>query len=224
VIFLPVACAVLGYLVGSFLPPLVERLAGRELSGVRARPRVARVITALVFGLLAARLGPSPDLPAFLYVGAVGVALAFVDLEVRRLPNSLTYPSYPVAVALLGAAAATLDDGEPLTRALLGMVALYAFYLLLLLIHPAGMGWGDVKLAGVLGLYLGWLGWSAVAVGAYAAFLLAGIVGVGLLAARRAGRRSKLPFGPYMLVGALLALFAATPIVTWYQSLLAPTA
>jgi leader peptidase (prepilin peptidase)/N-methyltransferase len=84
------------------------------------------------------------------------------------------------------------------------------------------MGFGDVKLAGVLGLYLGWLGWAPLAVGTLAAFLLGGIVGVALMAGGRAGRKTALPFGPSMLAGALIALFAAAPIADWYTSILLP--
>lgn len=86
------------------------------------------------------------------------------------------------------------------------------------------MGGGDVKLAPLLGFYLGWLGWDAVAVGAFAGFLLGGVVGIALLAARTATRKSRIPFGPYMLAGAFLAVFAAAPVADWYTSLLLPTA
>jgi leader peptidase (prepilin peptidase)/N-methyltransferase len=86
------------------------------------------------------------------------------------------------------------------------------------------MGFGDVKLALLLGLYLGWLGWSSLAVGAFAGFLLGGIVGAALMLARRANRKTRMPFGPYMLAGAFLAVFAAAPIAHWYTSLLIPTA
>jgi leader peptidase (prepilin peptidase)/N-methyltransferase len=201
-----VACTALGFAVGSLLPDLVRRLIHGELTGLRARPRLAEVLTAVVFAVLAIRLGPAAELPAFLYVGAVGVALAFVDLEVRRLPNALTMPSYLVAGGLLGAAAWAEDAGDAFVRAVIGMVALYAFYFLLLLIHPAGMGWGDVKLAGVLGLYLGWLGWGTLVSGAFLGFLLGGMTGVALMAIGRATRKSTIPFGPYMLLGALAAV------------------
>jgi leader peptidase (prepilin peptidase)/N-methyltransferase len=89
-------------------------------------------------------------------------------------------------------------------------------------VHPAGMGYGDVKLAGLLGLYLGWLGWGPVLVGTFTGFLLGGLVGVALLVTRRAGRRTAIPFGPFMLGGAMLALFFAGPVTSWYTSLLVP--
>jgi leader peptidase (prepilin peptidase)/N-methyltransferase len=86
------------------------------------------------------------------------------------------------------------------------MLALYGFYFVLALIYPRGMGFGDVKLAGVLGLYLGWLGWAEVVAGAFLGFLFGGVVGGVLLLVRRAGRKSMIPFGPFMLAGALVAI------------------
>src|SRR4030095_12011077 len=118
----------------------------------RGLPRAALfpVVAAVVFGALAARFGLSAELPAFLYLGAIGVALAAIDLAHHRLPNTLVLPSYPVGLVLLGAAAATRGDGDAYLRALAGMAVLYGAYFLLLLAHPAGLGFGDVKLAGLL--------------------------------------------------------------------------
>jgi leader peptidase (prepilin peptidase)/N-methyltransferase len=82
------------------------------------------------------------------------------------------------------------------------------------------MGFGDVKLAGLLGLYLGWLSWSSVVVGTLAGFLFGGLVGAALLVARKAGRKTAIPFGPYMLAGAMFAVFAASPVANWYLSLM----
>jgi leader peptidase (prepilin peptidase)/N-methyltransferase len=98
---------------------------------------------------------------------------------------------------------------------------LYVFYWVLAL---WGMGGGDVKLAPLLGLYLGWLGWSSVAIGAFAGFLLGGVVGVLLMTLRGAGRKTRVPFGPMMLAGAVLAVFAAAPVAHWYSNLLVPVA
>lgn len=162
--------------------------------------------TAVVFVLFAARIGLEPELPAFLYFGAIGVALALIDLDVKRLPNVIVLPSYVVAAVLLGAAAIFGNDWGSYLRAGLGMAALFAFYFVLALVYPAGMGWGDVKLAGVLGAYLGWLGWAEVVTGAFLGFLFGGLVGMVLMVIGKAGRKSKIPFGPFMLVGALVAV------------------
>jgi leader peptidase (prepilin peptidase) / N-methyltransferase len=175
-------------------------------TGISVRYPLVEAGTALVFAVLTLAIGLEPELPAFLYLGAVGVALAMIDIDVKRLPNAIVLPSYLVAAALLTVAAAVDGRWEDLLRAGLGMVALYAFYFLLALVYPAGMGFGDVKLAGVLGLYLGWLGWAEVVTGGFLGFLFGGVVGGGLVLVRRAGRKSKIPFGPFMLAGALVAI------------------
>ena len=175
-------------------------------TSISARYPAVELATAAVFVLLTIRLGADAALPAFLYLGAIGVALCMIDIDVRRLPDQIVLPSYLVGVVLLGGAAAVTGSWGDLVRALIGMAVLYAFYFLLAFIYPAGMGFGDVKLAGVLGLYLAWLGWSELVVGAFLGFLLGGVVGLVLMLTRRAGRKSQLPFGPYMLVGALLAI------------------
>jgi leader peptidase (prepilin peptidase) / N-methyltransferase len=95
---------------------------------------------------------------------------------------------------------------------------MWVLFLAIRLLGP--MGWGDIKLAPLLGFYLGWLGWGAVAVGTFAAFLLGGVVGVALLLARVAKGKTRVPFGPYMLAGAFVAVFAAAPIADWYLNLI----
>jgi leader peptidase (prepilin peptidase) / N-methyltransferase len=139
---------------------------------------------------------------------------------VRRLPDVLTLPSYPVGIALLGAAAAIDDDWWRFERALIGMAALYAFYFLLAMISPRGMGFGDVKLSGVLGLYLGWIGWGALAVGAFAGFALGGVTSIALVLFAGAGRKTKVPFGPFMIAGAFVGIFAGEGLAHAYNSLL----
>jgi leader peptidase (prepilin peptidase)/N-methyltransferase len=191
---------------------------------ISARYPLVELATALLFVAVAARFGPTPMLAAYLYLAAIAVALTLIDLDVRRLPNSIVLPSYVVGALLLVLSAAAHADWRPAARGLLGMAALWLFYFALAWMYPGGMGFGDVKLAGLLGLYLGWLGWSAVVVGAFAGFLLGGFVGVALLLTRVANRKTAMPFGPAMLAGALLAMFAAGPIAAWYGSLLSATA
>ena len=160
---------------------------------------------------------------AYLYFAAVSIALVLIDIDTHRLPNAIVLPSYVVAAALLAVAALLGGDWAALLRAGLGMAILYAFYFVIRLIRPRGMGGGDVKLAGVIGIYLGWIGWSALAVGAFAAFLFGGIVGLALIAARRAGRKTAIPFGPYMLIGAWTGVIAGEAIGTWYLNLYSGT-
>lgn len=190
---------------------------------ISARYPLVEAATAALFVAVAAKFGLSWELPAYLYLAAVAIALAAIDLDVKRLPNAIVLPSYLVAAALLVPVAVLHGDWAAIIRGLVAAAALWVFYKALASVSR-GMGGGDVKLAPLLGFYLGWLGWSAVAVGAFAAFLLGGIVGIGLMAFRLAGRKSRIPFGPYMLAGAFLAVFAAAPIADWYLTLLVPTA
>jgi leader peptidase (prepilin peptidase)/N-methyltransferase len=184
--------------------------------GISVRYPLVEAGTAAIFAVLTLRIGLDPALPAFLYLGAVGVALAMIDLDVKRLPNVIVLPSYIVALVLLTGAALVQGELSPLLGAVLGMAALFALYFLLALVYPAGMGLGDVKLAGVLGLYLGWLGWAEVVTGAFLGFFFGGLVGMALMVGRRAGRKSQIPFGPFMLVGALAAILWGAPLADLY--------
>jgi leader peptidase (prepilin peptidase) / N-methyltransferase len=174
---------------------------------------------AVLFAVMALRFGLDPALPAYLYLAAVGLALALIDLDVKRLPDVLTLPSYPVAVVLLGLAALLGSDSGSFPRAVLGGVAMFALYFALCFAYPAGMGFGDVKLAGVLGLYTAWLGWGVWAAGLFLGFLYGGLVGVLLVALRRGGRKTQLPFGPFMLLGVLTVVLVGQPLIDAYLSL-----
>lgn len=186
---------------------------------ISARYPAVEAATAVLFAVMALRFGPDPVLPAYLYLAAVGLALALIDLDVRKLPDALTLPSYVVVATLLALGAALGSDSGHLVRALLGGVAMYAFYFALRFAYPAGMGFGDVKLAGVLGMATGWLGWGAWAVGLFAGFVFGGVFGVALIALGRAGRKSKVPYGPFMLLGTLLAVLAGQQLAGAYLAL-----
>jgi len=155
-------------------------------------------------------------IPAYLYLAAIGVALALIDLDVRRLPDAIVLPSYPAAAALLALASWGVGDWVALLRAAEGGAALWVLYLGLSLVKQGAMGFGDVKLAGILGAYLGWLGWGDLAVGAFAAFFVGGLVSVGLLLAKKAGRRTAIPFGPWMLTGAAIGIAVGGPVWAAY--------
>ncbi len=194
-------------------------LRGRCRScGARISPRypLVELTTALLFAGVTARVGIGWDLPAFLYLAAIGVALTLIDIDVKRLPNAIVLPSYGVVALLLLLPAVADAAWSAYLRALFAMAILYVVYLALALVYPGGMGFGDVKLAGVLGLYLGWVGWAAVTVGLFAPFFLGAAASLVLIAARRAGRKSEIPFGPYMIVGALVALLWGPPLVEAY--------
>lgn len=175
--------------------------------------------TGVLFALTAWFAGPSWILPALLYLVAISVALALIDIDTKRLPNAIVLPAYPVALALLSLASwnpGGESDWSALVRALIGAAALFLVYFVMVIVYPAGMGFGDVKLAGVLGLYLGWFGWGALVIGWFSAFLLGGIFSVGLLLAGRAGRKSGIPFGPWMLLGAWVGIVVGEPLWSLY--------
>jgi leader peptidase (prepilin peptidase)/N-methyltransferase len=168
--------------------------------------------TATLFVAITVRFGLSAQLPAYLYLAAIGVTLAMIDFDVRRLPDSIVLPSYVISVLLLMPAGAVTGDWWVATRSLLGMAALWTIYMILALAYPNGMGFGDVKLAGVLGLYLGWLGWGALLIGGFGAFLIGGLGGTALIASGRASRNTAIPFAPCMIASAVLAVLVAVPI------------
>jgi leader peptidase (prepilin peptidase) / N-methyltransferase len=170
-------------------------------------------------------------LAACAYFSVIAVRLTVIDVRHHLLPDRIVVPSYAIAgLLLLGAAASQLLPGGqaiadqavgghlvgatggaglfgvPGLRVLAGGAALWLFYFLLHAVYPPGMGFGDVKLAGVLGMYLGFLGWGHVFAGTFAAFILGGLWSVGLLAARRGNLQSAIPFGPFMLAGTAAAM------------------
>ena len=174
--------------------------------------------TGLLFAVMALRFGSDPALPAYLYLAAVGVALALIDLDVQRLPDALTLPSLAVAGVLLSIAAIAGDDMDALLRALIGAVVLGAFYFAVWFAYPAGMGFGDVKLAPTLGAYLGFLGYGVLTCGAFLGFLYGGLIGVGVILFKEGGRKTKIPFGPFMVLGALTAVLVGQDLVDAYVS------
>lgn len=176
-------------------------------NGPRYAPHIAApVVTALGCAALAAATGARPELAVWLILAPVGVLLATIDRRVHRLPDQLTLPAAAAAVALLGLATLVPEHGGAWLSALLGGAVLGAFYFLLFLINPNGMGFGDVKLALSLGVALGWYGWAVVFAGGFAGFLFGAVYGLGLVLTRRAGRKTGIPFGPFMIAGALLGI------------------
>lgn len=230
-----IVSALLGLLAGAFAPEIIRRLpdpppgdldAARERGDAAEpapdlrhpphvlyrdlaaqpglRPAMA-LATGGVWALLGWARGSQADLPAFLLLGAVAVMLTYIDIRVHRLPDLLTLPTLAAGALLLLASAFVAGEWGAYLRGWLAALALFGGYLVLAMIRPSDLGFGDVKLAAVLGLYLGWLGWGTVVVGAFLGFLFGALAGIALLATRRATRRSAIPFGPYMLLGAIVA-------------------
>ncbi|MEV6551671.1 A24 family peptidase [Streptomyces sp. NPDC051597] len=155
---------------------------------------------------LAATTGPRPELAVWLLLLPPAALLAAVDARVNRLPDVLTLPLAAAAALLLGAAALAPHPAGSWRHALLGGLALGGGYFVLFLLHPAGLGFGDVKLAVGLGVVLGWYGWGILLTGAFAGFAAGGAYGLGLILARRADRGTAIPFGPFMIGGTYLGL------------------
>ncbi len=156
-------------------------------------------------------------LPAFLYLAAVSVALAVIDVQHRRLPFWIVVPSWWIAGGLLGAAALLMGRGDAAVRMVLGGLAYWVVYRLLYgLGRGRWIGFGDVRLAGLLGVYLAWVSWGVLAVGAYLAMLVAGAVFVALLLARRVNLKTALPYGPSMVAGAWLSLIFGPQLLSTY--------
>lgn len=195
--------------------PLVELFTALSFAGIAAWQLNALMATTTPTDALAVLLVTI----ALLSFAAISIALAAIDLDTHRLPDAIVLPSYGVLGALLAGAAIATGDLEAAARAAAGAGILFAGYLALALISPRGMGMGDVKLAGVIGLMLGWFGWAALAVGTLAAFLLGGLVGIGLILARRASRNTGIPFGPWMLGGAWVGILLGEPIARGYLAL-----
>lgn len=156
------------------------------------------------------------QLAAFLPFFWVLVALSLIDLEHKILPNAIVYPSVVAAIPLLAAIAALGPGLDAWVRALLGGAAGAGGFLVVALISPAGMGMGDVKLAGLIGLFLTYLGWGRLVVAFFAAFAVGAVVGIGLMVVGRAGRKTAIPFGPFMALGAIVsALVGETILDAW---------
>ncbi|GAB3281727.1 A24 family peptidase [Kineosporia babensis] len=219
------ACPTCGELISGFdNVPVLSWLLLRGRSRccqerISLRYPVIEILTGVAFAAVALWKGWSWEVPGLLYLAAIGIALAVIDFDVHRLPNAIVLPSYPITAVLLVVAA--LGEGVPgaLAGAAIGGVAMYVFYFVLMFVYPSGMGFGDVKLGGVLGLYLGWYGWEEAVVGGFAAFLLGAVVGLGAILFAGATRKSMIPFGPFMLAGAGLGLVYGTPLVDWYLGL-----
>jgi leader peptidase (prepilin peptidase)/N-methyltransferase len=203
-------------------------------TAISARYPIVELATGGFFALVAAVVWPWTAVPteaaplvaallelvAFLWLAGASVALAVIDVEHHRLPDAIVLPSYAVGLVLLGASSALSGEWDALLRGVVGLVALFVFYLALALVKPGAMGFGDVKLAGVLGLWLGWLGWGELVVGAFAAFVLGGLFSIVLLATRRAQRTGGIPFGPWMLAGAWVGVLVGGTVAASYLQLL----
>lgn len=192
----------LAFAAGSLAGSVAKLIVSRAPTELPVRDLFIELTVAVTWLLTVARMGLRPDLPPFLAFMTTLVILSAVDLEHRRIPNRILGPMAIVAIVLLSAAAITYGRPELMTRTGLGALAYFGPMLLLGLIIPSSMGMGDIKLAGYLGLHLGWFSLTHVLVGAFLGFLVGAVIGVGLMIAGKKGRKDYVPFGPSMALGA----------------------
>ncbi|HZN15577.1 MAG TPA: A24 family peptidase [Acidimicrobiales bacterium] len=214
-------CAVVGAAAGPYLALVADRIPERKPlrgDGLRTRDTVAVTIAAAVlFGAVGLRFGAVWAVPAFLVFTACLVVVTVTDLRLFLIPNRVVYPTLAATVVLLGGAAAIGHDAHALRRGAIGGLVAWAALLVLHLINPRGMAFGDVRLAAVIGAYTGWLGADHVVLALVLGFVAAALVGLALIATRRRSAKDPVPFGPFLAVGAMAAVLFGHAIIRWYS-------
>ena len=170
----------------------------------------------VLFVAAAVRLGSTWQLPAFCVFFASLLALSVIDLEHLIIPNRIVYPTLATIIPLLALAAAADGSWGQLQDAAIGGAAGFGALLAIHLVSPGGMGFGDVRLAGLIGVMLGWLGLRYLLLALFIAFLLAAVVGVGLIVTGLRSRRDAVPFGPFMAMGAVVAVLWGHALLVTY--------
>ncbi|QWF20313.1 A24 family peptidase [Nocardioides sp. LMS-CY] len=217
-----VVCGVAGLGVPALISRIPEPASAApddppRYTPVAARPGLAwraALVSAAAGGLVGASLGLVWPLLYLLPLVPVAVALGVVDLHTHLLPTRVIWPTLG-ATALLAVVAALLDgDGDALVRAAVGGLIVFVCFHALWWVYPAGMGYGDVRLSALVGFALGYLGWAELVVGVYGAFLVFALLGVvrALVRRDRGALRTPLPFGPFLLVGALGGVTLGDPV------------
>jgi leader peptidase (prepilin peptidase)/N-methyltransferase len=174
---------------------------------------LVELATAALFAGTAARFGFNWDLPAFLAFQAGLLALAYIDFERMLLPKAIVYPHLAIVGALLVLAAAATGQWHDLLVGVLCALGWFVTFFALNAISPRLLGFGDVRLALVLGLALGWLGVRYVLLGFFAANIIGAIIGIALIATKRISRKQQIPYGVFLAMGAALAVFAGPELL-----------
>ena len=205
-------------LVGLLVGVIVEGIAtGRSLQSIRTNPGrtpVVAIATGLLFAVTPLAVDVDWVLPAYLWFVAVTVTLTLTDLDTKLIPNRILFPGTAVGFVLL-MGGAIIEDG-PILRPLAGGAIYFVLLLVLALIARGGFGFGDVKLAFLLGLFTAYQSWETLIVAIFAAFLLGGLVSAILVVFRIRSRKDSIPFGPYLVGGAYLAIVWAGTLASWY--------
>jgi leader peptidase (prepilin peptidase) / N-methyltransferase len=221
-----VLCGPAAYLLGPWLlrripEPVLEEGETKPLYAELAGPRAAYwcgSTAAVAGGLLGWTLGNSPALVAWLILAVVGAVLGYIDTRTRFLPSAIIWPSYlVVGLALVVGSAVSGEWGSLRRAAIAGVIGFGVFYVLWY-VFPRGVGFGDVRLSGLLSMALGWLGWGELVTGLYGGFFLGAVIGIVLTLAKVFKRRQLFPFGPFMLVGALIGVLVGGQLEQLYLS------
>ena len=186
--------------------------------GPRRRVVLLSLASAVLLAATGAIIGWEWVLPAYLWFTATTWLLTLTDVARKLIPNRILYPATVVGATLLVAGGLLAGEAWALGRAVIGASAYFGVLFVLAMIAGGGFGFGDVKLGFLLGMYLAYQSWGTLVVGGVGAFLLGGVVGLLLIIFRIRGRKDKIPFGPYLVAGAYLALAFGPEIVVWYLS------
>ena len=215
-VLLALAGGALGAVTGRALSGGGYRIESDE-AGVLPRlwwwPAPALALLWAVVGWRIGDLAGWAALPAYLLFAWLALGLVWIDADVHRLPHGLVLPAYPALLTLVVVATAGLGQWSALWRALACLAALWVLYFVMHLISPGSLGFGDVKLSGLIGLLMGWLGIAPALVAVMAGFLVGGLIALVMLVGQRVGLRSHIAFGPSMLVGAFVALVVEYQLV-----------
>jgi leader peptidase (prepilin peptidase) / N-methyltransferase len=186
-------------------------------AGISARYPLVELASGVLFVLAAVRFAGVPAaVPAYCVFLAALLAVSVIDLDLFIIPNRIVYPSLLAGAVLLAVASIATGDLRSLREAAIGGVGAFAALLVIHLISPRGMGFGDVRLSGVIGMNLGWISLGHVPLGLFLGFLSATLVSLPLLLLRRKGRKDPVPFGPFLAFGALVAVLVGQPILNAY--------
>jgi leader peptidase (prepilin peptidase)/N-methyltransferase len=210
-----------GVAVGPVLALLADRIPERKPladGGIRSPEMVPiTIVSAALFGAFGLRFGGDSALPAFLVFAACLVVITVTDLRLFLIPNRIIYPTLAAGAVLLTIAAAIGNDWEAWRRAGIGGAAAWLALLVMHLINPRGMAFGDVRLAAVIGMYTGWLGYDHIVLGLFSGFVAAALIGGVLIITKRRTAKDPVPFGPFLALGATIAVLFGTTLIHWYR-------
>jgi leader peptidase (prepilin peptidase) / N-methyltransferase len=186
---------------------------------ISPRYLVVELIGGALFAGLAARMGFAWELPAYMIFLSSLLALSCIDLELLVLPKKIIYPTLLLVTLLLVLASAATNDWDRLLTGAIYAAGWFVIFFLMNFASPRALGFGDVRLAPLLGLALGWLGWRYVVLGFFAANLIGAVVGLSLIALKRMKRDQPVPYGVFLAAGAALAVFAGPEIVSHFHNI-----